>query len=598
MIRLLSAAFRNFRTLRDVTVPLRPQTILVGPNNVGKTSVLEGLEFALGVGRRGYNFNEHDVSSGVDPGVGFQIALTLAPVDGERFTQSEVELFGTHIDVVEGAHRLFIVVSGRSDEDDGVFRTRLRYAKSDGNEDGSVPMTERQALGVLLLPAVREARHEFGERGGLWARLGTEADVTPETQARLDELGAELGDTVVTEILGPEIAGAVSENVSDLTSAVLYANEGRSALDYSATAIDPAQALRQIELRLTTPDQTTGRRVADHSVGTQSVAMFGLFGAYAAAMRDRVMAIGIEEPEAHLHPHATRAIVRRVLGDDVQLLITTHSTSVTDAIDPRSVVRLRRVGNETQAHAVKVDLLSDREVRAIRRIIADVGSDFLFARAVLLVEGLSERLALPVLAAGLDLDFDLLGVSIVRAEGDRFGAFAKLLGPDGLDIPFARLADRDAAQRLVRDAKREAVLPATADEANPEASRAAAAARGWFWWTQGDLEQVLLESAGGAVFVDALVDLYGTRVFERYANGAKVALPTSVEGDPAFVHRVVGSGAVSKPLVAQRVVELMAERGVTAHGELEGVLRYIAELAIAEARAAVAVQVPATDDPE
>jgi putative ATP-dependent endonuclease of OLD family len=591
MIRVLSATFRNFRTLRDVTVPLRQQTVLVGPNNVGKTSVLEGLEFALGLGRRSYSFDELDVSTGVDPSVGFEIALTLVPTEGDRFTATEVELFGTHVDVVDSEHRLFILVAGRREDDDGVFRTRLRYLKSDGDQDGPVAAIEREALGVLLLPAVREARHEFGERGGLWSRLGAEADVSPEALAKLAELGAEVGETVVTEILGPAVAAAVSTNVSGLIRTVLYADQGNSVLDYSATSIDPAQALRQVDLRLTTPDQTLGSRIGDHSVGTQSVAMFGLFGAYADVMRERVVAVGIEEPEAHLHPHAVRAIVRRLLDDNVQTLITTHSTSVTDAADPRSIVRLRRIGDTTEAHAVGGAELSDRDVRTIRRLMADVGSDFLFARAVLLAEGLSERLALPVLAARLGLDFDTLGVTVVRVEGDRFGAFAKLLGADGLDIPFARLGDRDAARRLVRDAKREGVLPAAADEARPEDSRDDAASRGWFWWSQGDLEEVLISAGGGALFAEALVDLYGDKVFERYANGAKVAMPEPVGDDPAFLHAVASSRLASKPLVAQRVAELMVERGVSLPAELEEVLRFVAELAISEARASVAAPV-------
>lgn len=38
-----SVHFQNFRSLRDVTLPLEPLTVLVGPNSSGKTTVLEGL---------------------------------------------------------------------------------------------------------------------------------------------------------------------------------------------------------------------------------------------------------------------------------------------------------------------------------------------------------------------------------------------------------------------------------------------------------------------------------------------------------------------------------------------------------------------------
>ena len=54
MVQLITAHFKNFRTLRDIEIPSQRQTVLVSPNNVGKTSVLDGIEYALGVGRRGF----------------------------------------------------------------------------------------------------------------------------------------------------------------------------------------------------------------------------------------------------------------------------------------------------------------------------------------------------------------------------------------------------------------------------------------------------------------------------------------------------------------------------------------------------------------
>ncbi|MCH7872609.1 MAG: AAA family ATPase, partial [Planctomycetes bacterium] len=39
----------NFRCLREVNVPLRPLTVLVGPNDSGKTAALRALEYLVGV---------------------------------------------------------------------------------------------------------------------------------------------------------------------------------------------------------------------------------------------------------------------------------------------------------------------------------------------------------------------------------------------------------------------------------------------------------------------------------------------------------------------------------------------------------------------
>src|SRR5664280_1118430 len=117
--QLACATFLNFRTLRDATVPFRTQTVLVGPNNVGKSSVLQALEAALGVGRRGFGFSENDISDGADATKGFEIFLTLVPSDGgTEFNADEVPTFGFHIDVSDPSQqRVFIKVAGRVEED-------------------------------------------------------------------------------------------------------------------------------------------------------------------------------------------------------------------------------------------------------------------------------------------------------------------------------------------------------------------------------------------------------------------------------------------------------------------------------------------------
>src|SRR5437762_406195 len=40
-----TVSFKNFKALRDVTIPLERFTVLVGPNASGKTSVLQGLSY-------------------------------------------------------------------------------------------------------------------------------------------------------------------------------------------------------------------------------------------------------------------------------------------------------------------------------------------------------------------------------------------------------------------------------------------------------------------------------------------------------------------------------------------------------------------------
>ena len=50
-----SIEFKNFKALRDTTLPLGPCTVIVGPNGSGKSTVLQALE-AVREPKNGTNF--------------------------------------------------------------------------------------------------------------------------------------------------------------------------------------------------------------------------------------------------------------------------------------------------------------------------------------------------------------------------------------------------------------------------------------------------------------------------------------------------------------------------------------------------------------
>jgi putative ATP-dependent endonuclease of OLD family len=578
MAQLVSATFRRFRVLQDTTVPFQTQMVLVGPNNVGKSSVLQALEAALGVGRRGFGFSENDISDGADPQVGFEILLVLAPSGGAvKFTDDETAIFGTHIDVGDpGRQRLFLRVLGRV-ENDGVFRSRMRFEKEDGIEDGAVGLAEREVLGFLLLPAVREARHEFYDRSGLWAKIGAATEISPEVRLELTELGRQYGETVVDKLLGVTVRGQLTDAVAGTLSSVLYAGQATPKVAFTLLPHDAEDAMQEVEVQIATPGQASAHRVSAQSVGTQSVAVVGLFTAYLKSVESRLLGLGFEEPEAHLHPQATRALVRRLLDSKAPTILTTHSTAVTDAFDPRSIVVLRAGSGTTIAKAVPDGMLNDLEAADVRRRVAEAGSEFLFARVVLLAEGPSERMALPVFAKELGFDLDVLGVSIAPVGGGAFKLFLKLLGPEALDIPHLVVCDNDAAAETLighlADLKR---LPEGVSRTDLSGSRAPMLAAGYYYWSVGALETVLLNAGAAPLFVEAIEEIWPGRLDSFLKNWGG----TDKE-DHAFLERAVGK--LSKPQIARRVAEKMVATGVAVPGEIKDLLQAVAVRALAEA---------------
>ena len=62
-MRITRIEIQNFRSIQDVSIDLGDTTVLVGPNNAGKTAILDALRIALTRrwGQRNAGFSEYDI---------------------------------------------------------------------------------------------------------------------------------------------------------------------------------------------------------------------------------------------------------------------------------------------------------------------------------------------------------------------------------------------------------------------------------------------------------------------------------------------------------------------------------------------------------
>jgi len=135
-------------------------------------------------------------------------------------------------------------------------------------------------------------------------------------------------------------------------------------------------------------------------------------------------------------------------------------------------------------------------------------------------------------------------------------------------------------------------LPDGVQKTDPIASRPAMAAAGYFHWSAGPFEAMLLAAGAAPYFVDAIEEIWPGRL-----NGLMNSWGASVRDDPAFLQRA--TSALSKPQIVRRVAEMMAAATMPVPAEIEELLSAVAERALMEARIANPISVaPPLAEPE
>ncbi len=146
---------------------------------------------------------------------------------------------------------------------------------------------------------------------------------------------------------------------------------------------------------------------------------------------DSFISLLIEEPEAHLHPQLQNvlfAYLEEIKDRDIQIFVTSHSPTITAKTDLDSVIVLAKDGGLIAATPLRKIQLTDRHKAYLRRFIDVTKSQLFFAKAVILVEGISEALLLPIFAnlMGSHYNLERSSVEIVNVNGLAFEPFAKL----------------------------------------------------------------------------------------------------------------------------------------------------------------------------
>ena len=441
---------QDFRGIGSLDLKLGRVTVLIGENNSGKTSVLDALKLCL----RELGPRRQTVFDGLD----FHLASGRSepsaadPIEIEvRFSEGPGEEWDDHlVGRLSRAEVLQIDDAGR-----GHVRLRITCAYDRGTREfahdwsfldlngEAMSRTRRRALAVLqqkvrffYLRALRDAARHFDARGPFWRPFLQDSQLAPDRKAEIEAKLQEVNDLVVSSHASFE---QVQTGLRRVQSVVPLSTGEAVSIEAVPGRMFDMLARAQVQL-----GTTTGAKIplSRHGEGTQSLAVLMLFSAFLEAQPEGVPVLALEEPEAHLHPSAIRALWDLVGGFSGQKLISTHSGEFLAATDICDVRRLARTPDGIKAFRVSRDLLSDDETRKFNYHIRRTRGELLFARCWLMVEGETETWVYPAAARALGLNLHREGVRIVEFSQSDVGMLAKVA--DALGISWFCVGDDDA----------------------------------------------------------------------------------------------------------------------------------------------------------
>ena len=415
--------------------------VLVGDNNVGKSTVFEAIDLALGPDRlsRHPKIDEHDFYLGdyLTPPeqprkeVKVEVVLTGLTDEQQNVFGDEIEWWNTTTKAlqeapVEGIDQpgvfasIRVVFVGYYDPEDDDFAGETYFARSYENDESPALFTKKNKrfCGFLYLRSQRTATRALSlEHGSL-------LDII----LRLKEIRPQMWEKTIEQLSKVNVAADPEIGISGVLESIDKSLKKYVPREWGVSPHLKVSNLTRENLRkvitafIATGDGEHAAPFYRQGTGTLNMLVLAMLSQIAEDKQNVIFAM--EEPEAAIPPYAQKRIVHEVRKLSSQSIFSSHSPYILEEFGTEEISVLAR-DTDCILQQSSIELPASVKPKRYRQEFRTRFCEALLSRRVLLAEGATEAATFPAAARRLSelapdtyASFEALGVCTVDAGSD------------------------------------------------------------------------------------------------------------------------------------------------------------------------------------